>query len=69
MKTLPITNFEKFEKIIWSKPWSSNCKIIWYGMDATWHYQRKNNVRVGIEIKWKGNPFELGFNFNYVLEK
>ena len=68
MKNLPLTNFEKFEKIIWTKPWSPNCEMFWHGT-STYHYQYKNSQTEGIEIEWDDNPFESDFNFDYVLDK
>ena len=69
MKTLPLTNIDKFEKkeFIYQRP--PNCEIFWYGHN-TWNYQLKNFQAEGIVIKWKDNPFELDFyRDNYVLEK
>ena len=69
MKTPPpITNFNKFEKVHWRSHLflQSNCEFFGYSGN-TYHYHRKNNQHEGIEIKWKDNPFELDYKFDYVL--
>ena len=67
MKKIPITNFEKFVKIDCQPyPWPVNHEIIWIVGNCTYHLRSKNNQRGDIEIKWKGNPFEL--DFDYILE-
>ena len=65
MKKLPITNFDKFEK---NGVGTQNCEIVWFVFN-THYYLRKNDEREGIENIWKGNPFDLYINCNYVLEK
>ena len=68
MKNLPLTNFDKFEKKLWTDH-TPNCEVFWSVASVTFHYQRKNDEREGIENIWKGNPFDLYINCNYVLEK
>ena len=69
MKKLPLINIDKFEKKhtleITSPP---NCETLWLSWN-TYHFQRKNNQREGIEIEWIDNPFELCSYYDYILEK
>ena len=71
MKTPPLINIDKFKKRNWLDILSPNREVFWhyhYRLN-TYHYQRKNNKREGIEIEWSGNPFGLGYFDYYTLKK
>ena len=71
MKNLPLTNIEKFKKINRGSIRPFNYEILFFtGIYSTCHFQYKNFQQEGIEIIWKGNPFELEHYFDlYILKK
>jgi len=69
MKKLPLTNFDKFEKRPLGCGVPSNSELLWAWPKESHYCLVKNNQVEGIKIKLEGNPFNLDFDFDYILEK
>ena len=70
MKKTLITNFNEFKRFSWKSVTNPpNYKVIWYGHENTWYFQRKNKQKEGVQIIWKGNPLDLKQHYFYFSEK